>query len=473
LTHALRAFSDQSIRMEHKVAQLIKQQEDHGFYLDLKKASLLLAELTDQEAILHASILKDFHPKPKLLQEVTPKVTKKGDLSRVGLKGFDPSDVGGSFSHIVFETFNLGSPSQIVERLNAAGWSPIERTDGYKKLLERRKKKEITEEEFTEAASKTWKVSEINLATIHETAPESAKNLARWKMISSRKTLVETWIDLADERSRVHGRINTLGTWTHRASHYEPNMGNVPGVNHGSDGSALMGVQGAYGFECRDVWGTEPGRVLLGVDAKGIQLRALAHYVRNQEYVDTVISGDPHAFHAGILSSIVDREIPRDVSKTFIYAYLLGAGVDKVSAILGVNKGSKVKKEFPKHLPGLEDLMEELDRVADRGYMRALDGRLITIPSRHKALACYLQSFETVIMRRAMCSYHKAVKEEGLDAHQVAWVHDEFQIDTTPKDVVRVGELVINSIVEAGLAYETFCPMDGDMKYGQSWSYTH
>ena len=474
LKKALSSFSPGSIRMEHKIAQLLAGQERYGFKLDMRKATTLLAELNDQETFLREQILKDFKPKPKLIREVTPKFTKDGRMSKVGLKNFNLEEVEGPFSMVEFEEFNLGSPSQIVERLNKAGWSPVERTDGYKKALEKRKSKKITEEEFEEISKKSWKVSERNLETIHETAPESAKNLARWKMVASRKTLVETWIDLVDSNDRIHGQVNSLGTWTHRMSHYNPNMANIPGIKHDDDDQVLYGVEGAYGFECRDCWTTEEGRILLGVDAKGIQLRALAHYVNNPEYSEKVVSGDPHQYHADLLAEIVQEHIPRDRSKRFIYSYLLGAGNDKVSTVLGVPRcGKTVKEKFPQYLPGLDDLMKRLDEDAEKGYFKALDGRLIKLPSRHKALAGFLQSFETIIMRRAWCFWDKDVRTQGFDARNVAIVHDEFQIDTKPSIVDKVGNVVISAIQRAGEAYDTKCPMDGDAKWGRSWAMTH
>lgn len=473
LKKTLSGFSTQSIRMEHKIAQLCVQQEENGFKLDVEKATKLFAELSDLEVSLREAILKDFPPQPKAIKKVVPRITKKGEISKIGLGGVE--NVEGEFTLVEFEEFNLGSPKQIIERLNKVGWKPVERTPGYNKLKDKLKNKEITKEEFEEKAQYTWTVSEENLSTIPPEAPESAKNLARWKMISSRKTLVETWLKLADEKERIHGRVDHLGTWTHRCSHYDPNMANIPGLLHDKKtGDILYGLEGSFGFECRDCWTTDKGRILLGVDAKGIQLRALAHYVGNSDYIQTVVSGDPHQYHADILAKIAEEDVvERSVAKTFIYAYILGAGNAKVSQILGKPVGAKVKQEFPQYLPGLEDLMARLDKDAEQGYTKALDGRLIALPSRHKALACYLQSFEKIIMSKAMCNYTRRVKELNLDAFQVAWVHDEFQIDTVPEQVEQVGKLVIQAIRDAGEFYNVKCPMDGDMRYGKSWAYTH
>lgn len=472
LVAALKNFNPASIRMEHKLQQIITQQEKTGFKLDVKKAMTLLAELTDIKTKLETQILQDFGLKAKFLKEVEPKITKKGEISKVGLSGIQEAE--GPFSLVEFEKFNLDSPKQIVSRLNAVGWNPIHRTDGFENLKKKFKEGLITKEIFEEKAALSWKVDEDNLATISPDAPQSAKNLAVWKMTSSRSTLVETWLNLIDKKDRIHGRVNTIGTWTHRMSHYDPNMANIPGVEHdGKTGEISFGLEGKFGFECRDCWTVDKSRILVGVDAKGIQLRAFASYVGDDDYVRTVVEGDPHLYHANLLSNLVGDEISRPKSKTFIYAYLLGAGVAKISSILGSNCGSKVKKEFPKALPGLEEFFSELDNIAAQGYMKAIDGRLIKIPSRHLALAAALQSFEKIIMGRAICISDHNFRKEEVDTNLVAVVHDETQWDTLQGLEKKVSDTMIQSIRTSGEIYETKCPMDGDAKWGKTWAETH
>jgi len=472
LTKTLAGFSKRSIRLEHSLQKIMIEVEKTGFKLDVPKAQKLFNKLSDLEASLKEAILKDFKPIPKLIRSVAPKRTKKGVLSKVGLSGVE--SVEGSFSLVEFVPFNLASPKQVVARLNSVGWKPFERTKGYSKLVENKSKGKITEELFKASSALSWKLSEDNLSTVPETAPESIKNIAKWMMTQSRKTLVETWLSLSDKNDRVHGRVNTLGTWTHRMTHYDPNMANVPGVNFDEDsGEILYGIKGRFGFEARSCWTVDSGRVLLGVDAKGIQLRALAHYTGDPEYIKTVHTADPHTYHAGLLSEISGNQIRRDTAKTFIYAYLLGAGVAKISNILGSSCGAKVKKLFPQYLPGLERLMSELDKDAKRGYMIGLDGRLLSLPSRHKALAARLQSFEKVIIGKSIVSSYKEVKNKCLDSNLVAVVHDEEQWDTLEKDLDNTREIVVRSIKEAGEYYETKCPMEGEAKVSKTWAGAH
>src|SRR5690606_7996741 len=95
LKKTLSVFSSQSIRMEHKIAQLCVQQEENGFKLDVEKATKLFAELSDLEVSLREAILKDFPPQPKAIKKVVPRITKKGEISKIGLGGVE--NVEGEF----------------------------------------------------------------------------------------------------------------------------------------------------------------------------------------------------------------------------------------------------------------------------------------------------------------------------------------------------------------------------------------
>jgi DNA polymerase I-like protein with 3'-5' exonuclease and polymerase domains len=154
-----------------------------------------------------------------------------------------------------------------------------------------------------------------------------------------------------------------------------------------------------YGEECRKLWTIPKGYKLVGCDASGLELRMLAHYMNDYDYTEEVISGDIHTANqksAGLAT--------RDQAKTFIYAFLYGAGDEKIGTIVGGGKGTgrTVKKKFLDNTPALKSLRERVTLASKRGYLIGLDGRRIWVRSEHSALNSLLQGAGAIIMKKAL-----------------------------------------------------------------------
>jgi DNA polymerase-1 len=248
-------------------------------------------------------------------------------------------------------------------------------------------------------------------------------------------------------------------------------MANIPSVPHGKDG-ILWKMDGMYAAECRQAFTVPEGKLLVGTDAAGIQLRVLAHYMNDPVYTEQVIDGDIHTFNMNALGKFCKD---RPTAKTFIYAFLLGAGVGKIAEILGCNaaQANKSMQNFYEALPTLKRLKSEAARAASMGWMKGLDGRILSIGSEHLALSVYLQGGETVIMRLANLLWYSKAKKEGLNFKQCAWVHDEWQTEVDADQAERLGELQVQAIKDAGTFFKLNCPMDGEAKIGRNWLETH
>lgn len=431
-------FSQESIELEHQVAMLIHKQKLDGFKLDVRKAHQLFVETKSRADELQEEITKDFLPKAQPIKVVTPKYTKEGTLSKVGLKFFSSDDVAGSFTWIKWQEFNLGSPKQVVSRLEGH-WKP--------RL-------------FTENMHP--KVCEENFETILDTAPASIKKIGEYLMCTSRYKTISQWLDAADKNDRVHGDVLPIGTITHRMAHNNPNMGNITAVDK------------PYGKDMRGCWTVEDpvNYSLVGTDASGIQLRILAHYMNDQDYINEVVNGDIHTKNQQLAG------IPtRNQAKTFIYAWLLGAGDAKVGTIIGgdTKDGREVKERFLKNLPSLAKLKERAARASVLGYMVALDGRHIPIKSEHYALSAYLQSGEALVMKKAMVLTWIKLGELGIRKHwkQVAMVHDEYQDEVLNEYAEIVGKTRVQCITDAGLLLKVRTPLTGEYRIGKNWCETH
>jgi DNA polymerase I-like protein with 3'-5' exonuclease and polymerase domains len=76
-------------------------------------------------------------------------------------------------------------------------------------------------------------------------------------------------------------------------------------------------------------------------------------------------------------------------------------------------------------------------------------------------------------MKKALCILNDTIKNNGWDARFVANVHDEFQIECRADIADLVGQAGRQAIIDAGVAYNLRCPLDGEYKVGRNWRETH
>jgi DNA polymerase-1 len=296
--------------------------------------------------------------------------------------------------------------------------------------------------------------------------PQCIKDLKKWKILETRWKTAKDWLDRMDGDGRVHGQVIIPGTITHRATHQNPNMANIPSI------TTERGLSGLFAYECREAWTVPRGFKLVGTDAAGIQLRVLAHYLNDPEYTKTLLEGDIHTFNKNALGEYCKD---RPTAKTFIYAWLLGAGQAKVGQILNctVRQAGDAMDNFLRSIPALKELKRKAAMAAQRGYLVSLDGRRIKIESEHKALSVYLQGGETIIMRMANFLWYNQAKKDKIKFKQTVWVHDEWQTETEEGRAEDLGRLQVQSIRDTGDYFNLNCPLDGEYKIGNNWAETH
>lgn len=461
-----RDFSPQCIKLEHSIQYILQRQKDKGFYLDQDKAYTIRQECLKVTKAIEFEIEEHFRPKPTLIRHVKPKTNKDGSLSKVGLNQIDNAleVVVGEYSLIEYVPFNMSSPSQVVGRMEAYGWKPVV----FNKPTAQMKARGINRG--------TPKICPENIDTLPDTAPLAAKRISTYLMCSSRAKLVDGWFQALGEDGRVHGTVFGVGANTHRMAHISPNMANIPSLVFNKDGTPKAGVDGRFGFDCRDCFTVDDvnNRRLVGVDAKAIQLRVFAHYVNDAAYTDVMVNGDVHQFNREALG-LGDVLDGRAIAKTFIYAFLLGGGDAKLGQIVGGNArdGTALRALFMDRIKGIKKLKDQNEEDARKGYFIGLDGRRLPIKSAHFALSSYLQGGESVIMKMAYVDWFNRVNRLKLDAYGVAIVHDEFQVDSHKDVAEQVGNIIIDSIRETTRTLSLNCPMDGEAKIGVSWSQAH
>jgi|TARA_R110000782_G_scaffold1923_2_gene7771 DNA polymerase I-like protein with 3'-5' exonuclease and polymerase domains len=438
LTYLIRKYPDfakEAIRLEHDVSRIITQQERNGFLFDMGNAHLLLGKLREKINEIEAKVKERFIPLPTFVKEVKPRRRKDGTLSTVGLNSLGQGwvNVMGEFSLIEMKEFNLGSRQQIGKYLQYFGWKPTKFTD---------KGHIIVDEKVLEGV---------------EGIPE-AELIRNFLLLQKRIAQVSSWVEAVAEDGRVHGRVITNGAITGRMSHMSPNMAQVPAV------------YSPYGTECRGLWVVPSGYKLVGVDASGLELRILSHYMNDKEYIDAIINGDIHTTNQNLAG--LDT---RDQAKTFIYAFIYGAGDEKLGTIVGGNRsdGKKIKERFLRGTPALASFRQRVGKATGKGWLRGIDGRRLIIRNRHSAVNTLIQGGGAIVMKKALILLDDYVLQNKLEARPVANVHDEFQYEVLEAHADDFGKLAVNSIVNAGIELGIRCPLNGEYKSGNNWQETH
>ena len=433
-----KGFSKQCIALEQDIAKIMKQQELNGFKFDEMKAQLLLAELREKKQAIEDEVHNTFKPKWVDDRLVTPYIKKDGNLSKRGLtddeyqrcldtNNFEP------FMRQTLQDFNLGSRKQIGEYLIDFGWKPERFTPTGQPIVDEKTLSQITH--------------------IHE-----AKLIADFLLLQKRIAQVDSWVEAVQEDGRVHGFVIPNGAITGRMTHRNPNMAQVPAV------------YSPYGKECRACWTVEEGNVLLGVDASGLEIRMLAHYMNDEEYTNEIINGDIHTSN----QKLAQLE-SRDKAKTFIYALMYGAGDEKLGSVVGgtTADGKRARQYFFDNKPSFKSLRDRVQRASAKGYLKGLDGRKLYIRNAHSALNTLLQGAGAIIMKQGLVLLDNVLKLNAVEYKFVANIHDEWQIEV-PKDKADfIGEFAVKSIVKAGEHFKLRCPLDGEYKIGDNWSETH
>lgn len=429
-------YAKQSLDLEHQVAWLMAKQERNGFHFDMKKAAELLGTLVQRRGELERELKEYFGSWEVQLPDFVP----ARDNKTLGYKKGIP------VKKVKTVEFNPSSRDHIADRLiTLYGWKPADFTEGGKPM-----------------------VDEVVLGKLsYPPCKQLTEYLLVQKRISQLNEGGQAWMK-CEKKGKIHGSINPNGAVTGRATHSYPNISQVP-----SSGSP-------YGPECRALFTVPDDWLLVGADASGLELRCLAHFMAKWDggkYAEILLGGDIHTENqkAAGLST-------RNQAKTFIYAFLYGAGDAKIGSITGgaASEGRKLKQKFLRSLPALGRLVEAVQGAAKRGYLVGLDGRHIHVRSSHAALNTLLQGAGALICKKWLVLLEEHLQAAGLkhgwegDYAFCAWSHDECQIACrTPEIATAVRKMAEDCVLKAGEYFSFRCPTAGESKVGKTWADTH
>lgn len=444
---------------ESQVQRIISQQQTNGVAFDeeLARENIEILEQT------RAELYKDIRPLLSLEvsrpydKSVERPFKKDGDYSSQVTKWFgtDCSFVGGPFSRVEFMEPDLGSRTKLVAQLLRLGWQPSAYTPRTDKGGGGNPKLTVDGEPCP------------NLMKLTDTG----EKIARWYIAKHRQSQIEGWLKKIRPDGRLTAGANTIGTPTYRFTH--STVVNVP----------KAAKQVWFGAMMRALFRAGSGYKFVGHDGSGLELRMLAHYINDDDFTYAVVSGNSDdGTDAHTLNQKLAGLPTRDDAKTFIYAFMYGAGDAKLGSIVGgtAADGKRLRATFLKNNPKLNDLITGVRAAGARGYLIGLDGRRIYLRrdkhgrlQLHKALNTLLQTAGAVVMKYSMIWLDFKVREEGLRVRKVIDMHDEAQAEVHPEDVTRYCELAEESVKWAGEYLQMRCPLAAEAKVGNNWSETH
>jgi DNA polymerase-1 len=447
-------YSPMAIWLEHAVQLIIKEQEDFGAPFDEHEAALLYGELSQVRLDSERECQGLFGPWLAKSGKVT--IPKRSNKKRGIFAGCE-------YQNIKEVVFNPGSRQHIANRLMAVrGWKPVTFTAS-------------GDPEVNETILAKMPYPEAKILTRYLTVQKRIGMLAEGK-----EALLKAVVD-----GRIHGEMITNGAVTGRGTHKHPNLGQIPKVKSKKiDGKTfiLKGEAGGWGWEFRSLFRVPKHLAhawkFVGADASGLELRMLGHFMFRWDggaYAKEVIEGDVHTITMLALG-ITDR----DMAKTWMYAWLYGAGDEKLGKILKKGKaaGAASRKAVMNKLPALSMLVEAV-RKKHRTVQQlmGLDKRILHTRSEHAALNTLLQSAGALVCKLWLVLLHRNLLRRGfrsgLDFQQVLWIHDEVQILARTEVADEIGQIAKASVKEAGEVFGLKIALDGEYKTGNSWSETH
>ena len=354
------------------------------------------------------------------------------------------------------ETFNINSPRQVGELL-------------FDKLkLDAKAKK---------SKNGQYSTSEEVLSALrdkHEIVGLILEQRELKKLISTYISALPGYIDPKD--GKIHTTYNQTVTATGRLSSSNPNLQNLP-------------IRSERGRFIREAVIPDEGCLFLSADYSQIELRLMAHFSQDEHMLAAFRSGqDIHAATAAKIYGLPIEEVSKDQrrnAKTANFGIIYGISAFGLSQQLGCSRAEAKQliddyfAAFPRVISYIESQKEQA-RV--RGYAETLFGRKRYLPdinshnatvrafAERNAVNAPIQGTAADIIKMAMVSIHRRLKEEGLRAQMIMQVHDELNFNVPKDEVDRVREIVVSEMQNA---VHLSIPLIAECGVGGNWLEAH
>jgi len=319
--------------------------------------------------------------------------------------------------------------------------------------------------------------SEEVLQSLKSSHPIVGKILAYREL----KKLLSTYISplpayINPATGKIHATYNQTVTATGRLSCSNPNLQNLP-------------VRSERGKLIRQAVIPDPGCLFLSADYSQIELRLLAHFSQDKNLLAAFHEGhDVHAATASTIFHVPLSEVTRDQrrkAKTTNFGIIYGISAFGLSQQLECSR-SEAKQLIDDYFQGLPQVIQFIEHqkqlAREKGYAVTLFGRKRYLPdilshnavvrgfAERNAVNAPIQGTAADIIKKAMVTIARRLKEEGLKAQMIMQVHDELNFNVPEPEVDRVREIVV---YEMEHVVDLSVPLIADCGVGPNWLAAH
>ena len=294
-----------------------------------------------------------------------------------------------------------------------------------------------------------------------------------YRMLTKLKsTYADGLIKVIHADGRIRTTFQNLVTATGRLSSTEPNLQNIP-------------VRTDLGAEIRKMFIPKEKHVLVDADYSQIELRVLAHIAGDAVMQQAFISGmDIHTVTASQVFNVEPEQVTplqRRHAKAVNFGIVYGISEFSLADDIGVSRyeAKEYINNYLSNYCGVRDYMKQVVEDARKdGYTKTLYGRRRSIPelsstnfnvrqgAERIALNTPIQGTAADLIKLAMISVHKALKEQFPEAKLLLQVHDELIVECPEKNAAEVAELVSTTMQQVA---ELSVPLLAEAKWGKSW----
>lgn len=294
------------------------------------------------------------------------------------------------------------------------------------------------------------------------------------KLISTYISALPTYINA--ETGKIHTTYNQTVTATGRLSSSNPNLQNLP-------------IRSERGQLIRQAVIPDEGCVFLSADYSQIELRLMAHFSQDPHLVEAFRSGqDVHAATAAKIFNVPIEEVTKDQrrqAKTANFGIIYGISAFGLAQQLDCSRAEAkaLIDGYFAAFPGVIDYIERRKELArEQGYAITLFGRKRFLPdivshnatvrsfAERNAVNSPIQGTAADIIKMAMVTIHRRLKEEGLKAQMIMQVHDELNFNVPMDEVDRVREIVVSEMQNV---VHLTVPLIADCGVGRNWLDAH
>ena len=294
------------------------------------------------------------------------------------------------------------------------------------------------------------------------------------KLISTYIAALPTYIN--PTTGKIHTTYNQTVTATGRLSSSNPNLQNLP-------------IRSERGQLIRQAVIPDEGCLFLSADYSQIELRLMAHFSQDPHLVQAFISGqDIHAATAAKIFNVSINNVTKDQrrqAKTANFGIIYGISAFGLAQQLDCSRAEAkaLIDGYFTAFPGVIDYIERQKQLArEQGYAVTLFGRKRYLPdilshnatvrsfAERNAVNSPIQGTAADIIKMAMVTIHRRLKQEGLKAQMIMQVHDELNFNVPISEVDRVREIVVSEMQNV---VHLTVPLIADCGIGANWLQAH